>query len=232
MSSIGLYEVVPISYVRAEAKQMLRLQNDSSVDDEIDFSIIRGLKNLKCLSTLTLINCTIPIDGSTAKLPDGCVELLTFRNPLGLNNGEINSPNNTFYYNAPFFKNYGGTAESGWLPFSNFCQINNGFIMFNIPPNVDELEIAYMAANKDNCGEPIIYERYQDALANFACYNFGLARVDENKYPQLAKWEQRWINQRNMLIGEDQLRKFRENINKIRAVMLSLYYVPRIAPHG
>jgi hypothetical protein len=35
-----------------------------------------------------------------------------------------------------------------------------------------------------------------------------------------------------MLRGEDQLRKFRENINKIRAVMLSQYYIPRIAPHG
>ena len=232
MSSIGLYDVVPISYVRSEAKQMLRLQNDSSVDDEIDFWIIRGLKRLNCLSTLTKINCTIPVDGNTAKLPDGCVELLTFRNPLGLNNGEVNSPNNTFYYNAPFFQNYGGTSESGWLPFSNFCQINNGYIMFNIEPNVDEIEISYMAANTDNCGEPIIYERYQDALAYFACFNFGHARVDEGKYPQVPEWKQSWLNQRNMLIGEDQLRKFRENINKIRAVMLSQYYVPRIAPHG
>ena len=232
MSSIGLYQVVPISYVRTQAKQMLRLQNDSSVDDEIDFWIIRGLGRLNCLSTLTKINCTIPVDGSTAKLPDGLVELLTFRVPNGLESGEINSPNNTFYYNAPFFNNYGGTAESGWLPFSNFCQINNGYIMFNIPPNVDEIEISYMAANTDNCGEPIIYERYQDALAYFACFNFGHARIDENKYPQVPEWKQSWLNQRNMLIGEDQRKSFRENINKIRAVMLSQYYVPRIAPHG
>ena len=71
-----------------------------------------------------------------------------------------------------------------------------------------------------------------ETLAYFACYNIGHARIDEGKYPQVPEWKQNWLNQRNMLKGEDQRKSFRENINKIRAIMLSQYYVPRIAPHG
>jgi len=232
MSSIGLYQTVPISYVRTQAKKMLRLQNDTSIDDEVDFWIIRGLGRLNCLSTLTKLNCKIPVDGSTAKLPDGCVELLTFRVPSELASDEVNSPNWTYYYNAPFFKNNGTVADGAWTPYGNFCQINNGYIMFNIEPSVDEIEISYMAANVSDCGEPIIYERYQDALAYFAAYNIGHARIDEGKYPQVPEWKQMWLNQRNMLRGEDQLKNFREKINTIRAIMLSPYYLPPIAPHG
>lgn len=232
MSNIGLYQTVPISYIRTQAKKMLRLQNDSSVDDEVDFWITRGLGRLNCLSTLTKINCTIPVEDSTAKLPDGCVDLLTFRVPMGLYSSQVNSPNWTYYYNAPFFKNYQNSPDAGWQPYDNFCQINNGYIMFNVAPDVDEIEISYMGANIDNCGETIIYERYQDALAYFAAYNVGHARIDDGKYPQVPEWKQMWINQRNMLIGEDQKRNFREKINTIRAIMLSPYYQPTIAPHG
>lgn len=232
MSNIGLYDTVPISYVRDQAKMMLRLQNDNGYEDEIDFWIVKGLTRLNCLSTLTKINCTIPIDGSTAKLPNGCVELLTFRVPLGSDGNDFTSPNWTYYYNAPFFKNNNGTAETGWLPFTNFCQINNGYIMFNIEPAVDEIEISYMGANVDNCGERVIYERYQDALAYFSCYNYALSRADEGKFPQFIEWKQMWLNQRNMLIGEDQKKSFREKKNSIRMMMLSPYYTAPIEPHG
>jgi hypothetical protein len=232
MSSIGLYETVPISYVRDQAKMMLRMQNDNSIDDEIDFWVSRGLQRLNCLSTLTKINCTIPVCGSTAELPNGLVELIAFRMPYGEVAQDLMQPNYTYYYNAPFFKNNSANAGIGWIPMSNFCQINGKFIMFNIEPATDEIEISYIGANVNDCGERIIYERYQDALAYFACYNIGHARQDENKFPQVAEWKQMWLNQRNMLIGKDQNKSFRENINKIRAIMLSPYFTPRLQPNG
>lgn len=232
MSAIGLYETVKISNVREQAKMMLRLQGDNSIDDEIDFWVMRGLQRLNCLSTLKKINCTIPVCGSTAELPRGLIELLAFRLPNGVLGDGSMQISDTYYYNAPFFTNNSHNTGVGWIPMSNFCQINGNYIMFNIPPAVESIEISYIGANIDECGEAIIYERYQDALAYFACYNVGHSRMDEAKYPQILEWKQNWINQRSMLISQDQKKSFRENKNLIRSILLSPYFVPRLLPNG
>jgi hypothetical protein len=237
MSSIGLYETVPLSDVRDQAKMMLRMQSDNSVDDEVEFWIIKGLGRLNCLSTLKKFNCEIEVCENMAKLPKGLVRLIAFRVPLGSAAStalDWNSPNFAYYYDAPFFKNYGISGNNDWGSFGNFCQVNNGHLIFNYPLAVDTIEISYIGANVDNCGNRIIYLRYMDALAAFSAYNIGRDRMHEGVFAreQIQLWRSEWINQRNMIISEDQKNSFREKKNEIRAIMLSEYYSPRLLPNG
>ena len=227
MSTIGLYDTVEIKEVREQAKLALLMQNDNSIDDELDFYITRGLGRMKCLSALTKINCDIEICGFTAKLPKGLVKLLAVRVP----NTDINFQSATdqylYFYDKPFFTQNGNSVDDNtWSDFGNTMQINNGYLMFNLEQTVETMQIAYIGTLINDCGDVMIYERYSDALAAFACYKFGLARVHLRIFTQkqLDDWQAEWINQRAAIQSEDVAIKFKEQKNQIRAIMYSPYY--------
>jgi hypothetical protein len=229
MSTIGRYDTVEIKEVREQAKMALLMQNDNSIDDELDFYITRGLGRMNALSALTKINCDIEVCGFTAKLPKGLVKLLAVRVPNSVTDNQSANNQYLYFYDKPFFtQNSQMVDDVSWYDFGNTMQINNGYLMFNLEQTVETMQISYIGSLTNECGDVLIYERYSDALAAFACYKFANSRLHLKTFmpTQVAEWKQEWVNQRGMIIAEDAKIKFKEQAQQIRAIMYTPYYQP------
>lgn len=228
MITTGFYDTVPIGYIRDGAKVLLNIQNDNSCDDILDFHITQGIKALNAPNSLMKINCTIELaEQKVGKLPSGFIKLLAYRIPCdeqtssenGITHGSMIN-----YVDRAFYESCGGEWDGGLNDFAGTFMIENGYIYFS-KAFADEIEISYMGVAINNCGERLIYERYQIPLQYYAAFQYGLTHLGRPYVPeQVRTWNGYWKAQKKMIIGDDLKDTWNKQKRKIRQIMQTKYW--------
>lgn len=234
--STPTYNEISIESVIARAKLQLRLI-DNSNDDYLEILIGEGLDSMDCASQLIKRQCEIEVCDRTAKLPVGFVKFLALRFDCDSNVDPTNDPiqNQLFnrlrqfpmvYADTTFLNQCGIDCNSNGSfvvnNFTNTFQINKGHIHFNFDPQVDTITLAFLGLNVNEFGKTLIYQRYERALAAYACYQFAMAFKEEYTNYIVENYNRTWIEQRNKIIGSDYMNNFSQDRFEISALMNGL----------
>lgn len=194
---------ISIDEVIARTKMQLRL-SDTSQDDYLEVLINEGLKHLDTLSLTTKKQKCICVSNGRAKLPCGLVKLLALRYKATRYDGkQVNvSP---VYIDKNFLRSCGVADDTLGLyeDYFNSFQINDGFIYFSSGLSIEEVEIAYLGYHTDDKDRVIIYELYERALTNYACFMFTMAYPENYNQYLIEKYQRTWIAQKNWIRGKD-----------------------------
>ena len=223
-----IYDTVSVESVIARCKLQLRLI-DSSHDNYLEMLIMESLDHLSAYSQLVKKQCVISVTDKTAKLPGGLVRFLGLRlccDETPQTNDPITDSllknQNLFFYADTKFLNQCDIDSAGFNNFADVFQINNGFIHFNQDLGITEAVIAYLALNTDDDGNSLIYQRYERALTNYACYMFTLAYSENYNQYIIEKYNQTWVEQKHFLRGQDNMNDFLNNKREIGNLMTAL----------
>jgi len=214
-----IYDTVSVESVIARCKLQLRLI-DSSHDNYLEMLIMESLDHLSAYSQLVKKQCVISVTDKTAKLPGGLVRFLGLRlccDETPQTNDPITDSllknQNLFFYADTKFLNQCDIDSAGFNNFADVFQINNGFIHFNQDLGITEAVIAYLS---------LIYQRYERALTNYACYMFTLAYSENYNQYIIEKYNQTWVEQKHFLRGQDNMNDFLNNKREIGNLMTAL----------
>lgn len=235
--STGKYAEIGMGSVVARAKLQLRLI-DNSNDDFLEFLIGEALDHLDCSSELVKKICEIGVCDRTAKLPVGFVKFLGLRFNCDADFDTNTNPVDNQIFNRlrqiPMvyadtnFLNQCGCNTTGFTDFTNTFQINKGFIHFNFDPDVDSVTLAYLGLNVDSFGNTLVYQRYERALMNYACFMFAMAFKDDFTVYQIEMFRKTWTEQRAKLMGLDRMDEAENDKLEIAALMLTRLVPPTI----
>lgn len=183
----------------------LHLGHTTEWDNFFKIVINEALTHLNCLSVTTKDQTILDVDGNQALLPIGYYKLLGLRtkNAAGVCSRKI--------YVDKAFLNSCGCNCSGFNSFSETFQINGGVIYFDTSEDIASIELAYMRFNVDEQGFIKIFEYYERALFNYACYQYMLSWSEKYKESSIERHSRTWVAQKSWIKGEDAVNDYKKN---------------------
>lgn len=231
---MGKFTEITIDEVLARTKLQLRIVNTTEHDDYLQLMILEGCRHLSTLSLFIKKQCEIPIVDRKSKLPSDFYRLLGVRaTALPLTNGNnpfLSAAGNcvTQIYVDNKFLNDCGCSINGniTVDFNNGFQINGGYIYWNSGIGTTSANLAYLAMNTDENGRLLIYEDYERAISNYACYQFTLSYTDLYPVTLSDRYNRTWTAQKAWIKGNDAANDFQSNKNLMMSYMTSLIVSP------
>ena len=226
----GRYNEISVEEIIASCKMQLRIDHDNSHDDYLDMMIQEGIRHLSALSIFKKRQCDIEIVDLKSRLPKG------FHRLLGLRFKRKTSPNSTtetcftlLYVDKKFLSDAGCTVNSTVIRnFNQGFQIQHGFIHYNSDINATEATLAFLGLNLDEDGNIIIYEDYERALRNYACYQFTLSYSEQFKEATIERYKREWMSQKGWIKGNDAINDFQNNKFEIQKSFNALLTSDRV----
>lgn len=224
------YSTISIEQVISRIKLKLRLQNTTEFDDMFETLICEGLDSLNASSQQGKFECEVEVCGQTAKLPKGLIRFLAAQLPCdaSVTNNPINDQTINLQRQIPMiyadltFLNQCGCNVTGWRPFTNTIQINNGHIHFNMDLGVDKIVIAWLGLKVDEFGNSVIFQRYERALTNYACAEYADSFKENFTEGQIQRYYATWVAQKSKIEGEDRMNDFQNDRVEISFLMSRL----------
>jgi len=207
----GRYNEISVEEIIASSKMQLRISDTTEHDDYIDMIIQEGIRHLGTLSIFKKRQCDIEIIDLKSRLPKG------FHRLLGLRFTKTNTIGNIrcftlLYVDKKFLSDVGCAVNSTNIRnFNQGFQIQHGFIHFNSDIEATEATLAFLGLNLDENGNIIIYEDYERALRNYACYQFTLAYSEQFKEATIERYKREWMSQKGWIKGNDAINDFQNN---------------------
>jgi hypothetical protein len=233
---MGKFTQISVEEVLARTKLQLRIVDTTEHDSYLQLMILEAVRALGTLSGFTKKQCEINIIDKKSELPKDFYRLLGIRataTPLSNGNNPFLSANSNcvtqVYVDKRFLNDCGCDITSNMtVDFNNGFQIQNGFVFWNSDINSSgaKATLAYLALNTDSSGRLMIYEDYERAVSNYACYQFTLS------YPELYnvgisdRYKREWVAQKAWVRGNDAAASFQQNKHEVMAVMNSLLVSP------
>lgn len=237
---------INIGQVLVTAKEDLRITSSSENDPFLEKRINDAALHLGVLEN-TVIKCaTLDVDCNKATLPDDYIEWICLNangctggcscsaGVININTGTANEDVNTFamggFCGCPQYwvasqkvltDFCGAGLNSAWY-YANYFAVQDGIISF--PSNVvaTQVTIYYKAWNQDTWGLMKIDSLYERALAAYACYKFLRAYPERDTGRRMNDFKQEWVDQKNFLKGDSQVRFFRQYKAQIASIINAL----------
>ena len=233
---MGRFTTITIEQVLARIKMQLRI-SDTSNDDYLQVLIFEAVRHIDSLSIFTKKQAKICMEDGKGELPCDFFRLLAMRGKQsGLCGQQV-------YIDRNFLTDCGCEIpnslpltsvipnENNILPvlqnYSPTFQFNNN-VMFSNPNNTaSEFEMAYMGLNQDENGVFLIYEDFERALTNYACYQYCLSD-NTGMYTQykIEDYKRTWTNQKSWLKGTAFANDFQERKFKIKEIWTAIVLDP------
>lgn len=207
---------IPVTEVAIRTKAQLRIF-DSAQDDFLQMLIYEGLRHVDALPMLIKKNCKICVSDGKAKLPCDFYKLLAIR---GVSLGVVGNQNlytDRVYVDRNFLRDEGVECGDEVQDYSSAFQINGGYIYLGYGgEETEEIHLAYLGLNEDADGNLLIYEDYERALTNYACYMFMMAFNENYNQYLIDRHNRTWVAQKNWLRGEAARLDFEKTKYQIR----------------
>lgn len=203
----GRFATISESEVITRCKLQLHL-NDNSHNLFLSILINEGLRSLGALSIFKKQECTLEIEGGKAALPAG------FQRYLALRSG----CDSIIYADTDYLVGCGCSIPSNVYNQPDLFQISHGIMYFNSDFEDTTADMAYMGMNLGENGKIIIYEDFERALNNYACWQFTLSYDEDYKESKITRHERQWIAQRSKIRGEDVANDFQNNKRRIKEI--------------
>ena len=218
----GYYNTISISDVISRAKMSLRL-NTSENDLFLEVLGREALGSLSALSQLSKKQCCLTFEGQSAKLPDDFVRYLAFK--VDIENTATNNPITDqilngcqmfLYADANFLEECGCNSNGalGWT--TGGFQITDGYLHFNSSNTIASNTLAYMGLNLDDKGKPVVYERYERAVAAYMCYKYAMSFSEDFNQYVINEYKKEWTAQKSLMVGRDAARSFQNEKREIQ----------------
>lgn len=197
---MGRFTTITIDQVLARVKTQLRIF-DSAQDDYLTILIYEGLRHVDALPLVVKKCKTICVTDGKAKLPCDFYKLLAIRGVETTSTGHQHTTR--VYVDTHFVKQCNVDSDGNLQDYTSSFQINNGYIYLSNPSSeTTDIELAYLGLNEDQDGNLLIYEDYERALNNYACYQFTLAYNENFNQYVIETYKRTWNAQKNWLRGE------------------------------
>lgn len=215
-----------------EAKILLRLQDTSDHDSDMDIFINEALRHIDSIDTYEDCNYVFDVTSNTVKLPKGFkkwgalrfIELINSDDPT-ISPIVIPQPFvQTLYVDYQFLSSCEITTQelqqAGALPYTTVCKIRGNYIVFNssITSVYAKGQLSYKGLAKDEDGRLLLKEDYTRALKAYICWRFG--QIYPERYPRDIRdeWRAEWKAQKDWLRGLSA----QENANRNRWVISNI----------
>ncbi len=208
---------ISVSEIRYSIKEELKLLDTTEEDDTIDRWIKSGLRELNCLSTIITENEVLDICDGKAELPCDIIELLTMQ-PIAYTQSILNENEKKYhdfiYVSQQYFDD---CKTNNTRKFEDNFSIDGRYILFPSNTTIAQIKVCYTAVNEDENELPIIYEKYELALLNYACYRYA-RREGINPQDYYAQW----IAKKRFLTNEEQRKLFKLQREEYRRVISAI----------
>lgn len=234
--SIPRYSTISVESPIARAKLQCRCSNTTEWDSYFEIMIMEGMGSLNVLSQLIKKQCKITITDGTAEIPKGLVRFLAMRGhcrqwteeELANNPMLTNFNNNIILYADTTFLSSCGCDVTGFQNWINNVQINGNYIHFNNHTSLESATIAFMGLNVDENGKPLIFERYERALAAYASWRYTQMYFEKFNQNIIDGYKQEWIAQASRIRGEDVANDFQNDKLGIAQAVSTLLTSPLV----
>lgn len=231
---MGKFTEISIQEVLARTKLQLRIADTTEHDSYLQLMVLEAVRHLGTLSGFIKKQCEINIIDKKSELPKDFYRLLGIRAtayPLSNGNNPFLSANSNcvtqVYVDKRFLNDCGcGITSNMTVDFNNGFQLQNGFVFWNSDIGAATATLAYLALNTDASGRLMIYEDYERALSNYACWQFTLSYPELYNIGLTREYKNTWIAQKAWVRGNDAAASFQQDKHEIMAVMNSLLVSP------
>lgn len=217
---IALYNEISVEEIISRAKIQCRCANSTEYDSYFEIVIMEGLGALKILSKSVKKQCDITITDGTAELPKDFVRFLAFK-------ATCNSDTLITYADTTFLESC-GCGILGMQNWTDNVQINKGYIHFNNNTSLENGILAYIGLNVDKDGKALIYERYERALFNYACWQYTQMYFEKFNQYIIDGYHQQWVASASRLKGEDNANSFQNDKWEIGQMINTLRFNPNL----
>jgi len=198
---MGRYSTITIDQVLTRTKAQLRIF-DGAQDDYLQILIYEALRHVDAQPMLIKKCVKLCVVDGKATLPCDFYKLLAIK---GVMTGVVGNQElyTTRVYVDTNFVRESGYGDSEFQDYSAAFQLNGGYIFLGGGgTEPDEIHLAYLGLNQDNDGNLLIYEDYERALMNYACYQFCMAFNENYNQYLIDRYNRAWAAQKNWLRGE------------------------------